>query len=67
MATTTDSQQSTTLADLDCRFSRPAAVRGPGSAALDCRFSRPAAVRGPGSADLDCRFPALPAPADLDC
>ena len=44
------------LANLDCRFSRPAAARGPGSADLDCRFSRPAAVRGPGSADLDCGF-----------
>ena len=42
----------TTLADLDWGFSRPAAVRGPGSADLDWGFSRPAAVRGPGSADL---------------
>ena len=58
MATTTTTAPTTapTLDHLDCRFSGPAAVRGPGSADLVCRFSGPAAVRGPGSADLDCGF-----------
>ena len=66
----TDNSQST-LADLDCGFSRPAAADRPGPdldrgfpalpapADLDCGFSRPAGIGAgpPGPADLDCGFP----------
>ena len=57
-----NSKSNTTLADLDWGFSRPAAVRGPGSADLAWGFSRPAAVRPgrrPGSADLDWGFSGI--------